>query len=128
MPDTIWFPEDGLAHLAGGDLSFLLFPVEQPERFDAVLTDDAGRVLEVQVKRPDAATPWIWGAFRLRGAVLHALHDLWVGRDPRDEYLGTLVNAWIASGGVARGVRAGNTYVDVGTLDGYREAQRLLAA
>jgi glucose-1-phosphate thymidylyltransferase len=133
LPDTIWFPDDGLARLGGGDLSFLLFPVDRPERFDAVVTDEPdlegrARVREVQVKRPDASTGWVWGAFRLRGAVLHALHDLWVRRDPRDEYLGTLVNAWIAEGGVAHGVRAGTTYVDVGTLDGYREAQRLLAA
>jgi glucose-1-phosphate thymidylyltransferase len=109
LPDTIWFPEDGLARLGADDLSFLLFPVERPERFDAVLTAEDGRVLEVQVKREGASTPWVWGAFRLRGAVLHALHDLWVGRDPRDEYLGTLVNAWIERGGVARGVRAGST-------------------
>lgn len=131
LPDTIWFPDDGLAKLpADADLSFLLFPVERPERFDAVLTrsDDDDRVVEVRVKRQDAGTRWVWGALRLRGATLHALHALWRGRAPRDEYLGTLVNAWIAAGGVARGVRAGTTYVDVGTLDGYREAQRLLAA
>lgn len=129
LPDMIWLPDDGLARLPrDADLSFLLFPVDRPERFDAVLTDDDGRVVEVQVKRPDAGSRWGWGALRLRGATLHALHALWRGRDPRDEYLGTLVNAWIAGGGVARGVRAGTTYVDVGTLDGYREAQRLLAA
>lgn len=129
LPDTIWFPDDGLARLpADADLSFLLFPVERPERFDAVLTRDDGAVVEVQVKRPDAQSSWVWGAFRLRGATLQALHALWRGRDPRDEYLGTLVNAWLAGGGVARGVRDGTTYVDVGTLDGYREAQRLLAA
>ncbi len=130
LPDTIWFPDEGLTRLpADADLSFLLFPVERPERFDAVLTREGGdEVVEVQVKRPDAQSSWVWGAFRLRGATLHALHALWRGRDPRDEYLGTLVNAWLAGGGVARGVRAGTTYVDVGTLDGYREAQRLLAA
>lgn len=129
LPDTIWLPDDGLARLPrDADLSFLLFPVDRPERFDAVLTDDGDRVVEVQVKRPDAGSRWVWGALRLRGATLHALHALWRGRDPRDEYLGTLVNAWLARGGVARGVRAGTTYVDVGTLDGYREAQRLLAA
>ena len=61
------------------------------------------------------------------GALLHDLHALWrePGRD--DEYMGTLVNAWLARGGVARGVRAGEAYVDVGTLHGYREALRVLA-
>src|SRR5437868_11751691 len=40
LPDTIWFPEDGLSKLPKGVLSFLLFPVEHPEYFDAVVTDD----------------------------------------------------------------------------------------
>src|SRR4051812_13851725 len=43
LPDTVWFPDDGLCHLDGADLSFLLFPVARPELFDAVLTDDDGR-------------------------------------------------------------------------------------
>src|SRR5437764_6485489 len=35
LPDTIWFPEDGLRALDEDGLSFLLFPVERPEFFDA---------------------------------------------------------------------------------------------
>lgn len=58
------------------------------------------------------------------GSVLHALHRLWLDRN--DEYLGTLINAYMAEGGRVRGVRAGKSYVDVGTLNGYREALRLL--
>ncbi|MDF3071174.1 MAG: hypothetical protein K0R38_6775, partial [Polyangiaceae bacterium] len=38
---------DALRALPRDTLSFLLFPVEQPELFDAVVTDDAGRVREV---------------------------------------------------------------------------------
>jgi hypothetical protein len=60
------------------------------------------------------------------GAVLHDLHRLWCERSQRDEYLGTLINAYIAQGGQAYGMRAGQAYVDVGTLNGYREAIRLL--
>jgi glucose-1-phosphate thymidylyltransferase len=126
LPDTIWFPEDGLCALADGALSFLLFPVERPELFDAVVTDDAGRVVEIQVKQQSATSSWIWGAFALPGRVLHALFDLWCARDRRDEYLGTLVNAYLADGGEAHGVRAGHAYVDVGTLHGYRAAISLL--
>jgi hypothetical protein len=63
---------------------------------------------------------------RMPGAVLHDLHRLWRARERRDEYLGTLVNAWLAEGGVASGVRAGTAYVDVGTLNGYRAATELL--
>src|SRR4051812_8794801 len=60
LPDTIWFPEDALARLPDGEMSFLLFPVERPELFDAVVFDAAGRVLEIQVKQPHAASSWIW--------------------------------------------------------------------
>lgn len=126
LPDTVWFPETGYRALDGGELSFLLFPVDRPEQFDAVVTDEGGRVLEIQVKRPGADSRWVWGAFRMTGRVLAGLYELWLRRDRRDEYIGTLVNAYLAEGGSARGVRAGQTYVDVGTLEGFRAAQRLL--
>ncbi len=52
-------------------LSFLLFPVEQPEFFDAVVLDEA----EPRAGDPGEAarTPrsnWIWGAFKMPGRVL----------------------------------------------------------
>jgi glucose-1-phosphate thymidylyltransferase len=128
LPDTIWFPEDALRALGDEPLSFLLFPVDAPERFDAVLTDERGRVREIRVKQPDPGTRWIWGAFKLSSATLHELHELWEARGRRDEYIGTLVNAWLAEGGQAVGVPAGETYVDVGTLHGYREAIGVLSA
>jgi glucose-1-phosphate thymidylyltransferase len=127
LPDTIWFPEDALKKLGEDPLSFLLFPVNRPERFDAVLTDSVGRVLEIRVKRHDAGSPWIWGAFKLSGETMRDLYDLWCDRDRADEYIGTLVNAYLNAGGTAVGVRAGEAYVDVGTLHGYREAIRLLS-
>ena len=127
LPDTVWFPADALAALPAGQLAFLLFPVEQPQHFDAVLTDAADRVLEIRVKQPDPGTHWIWGAFAMPGRVFHQLRALWVARGRRDEYLGPLVNAWIGAGGQAVGCRAGEAYVDVGTLDGYRRAMAMLA-
>ncbi len=128
LPDTIWFPEDALAQLPDGALSFLLFPVQHPEKFDAVITDEHDRVLEIQVKKENANSYWIWGAFKMPGATLHDLHALWLARNKEDEYIGTLVNAWMARGGEAFGVRAGSAYVDVGTLHGYREAIQLLSS
>jgi dTDP-glucose pyrophosphorylase len=122
LPDTVWFPLDGFRRLPDGDFSFLLFPVEHPERFDAVVIDDVGHVIEIEVKCASASTPWVWGAFKLTGRVLAELHALWERRQRRDEYIGTLVNAWLAEGGRALGIRAGEAYVDVGTLNGYREA------
>ncbi|HET7316049.1 MAG TPA: nucleotidyltransferase family protein [Sphingomicrobium sp.] len=128
LPDTIWFPEDALAALPDDKLSFLLFPVEEPQHFDAVVTDEAGRVLEIQVKSLNARSNWIWGAFKMPGRIFHELRRFWLERPEPDEYIGTLVNAWLAQGGEAVGVRAGTTYVDVGTLDGYRSAMQTLTA
>ena len=128
LPDTIWFPENGLSALGEEGLSFLLFPVEEPRLFDAVVLGQDGAVGEIQVKRADAQTNWIWGAFRLSGAVFQSLFELWQQRDRQDEYFGTLVNAWLVRGGKARGVRAGEFYVDVGTIAGYQGAVRLLDA
>jgi dTDP-glucose pyrophosphorylase len=126
LPDTIWFPEDGFTTLRDDALSFLLFPVQHPEFFDAVETDGDGRVQRIWVKQFDTPSRWIWGAMKMPGAVLHDLHQLWCERDRLDEYLGTLINAYLERGGEAWGVRAGDAYVDVGTLHGYREAIRLL--
>ncbi|WP_349263203.1 sugar phosphate nucleotidyltransferase [Steroidobacter sp.] len=128
LPDTIWFPDDGLAALPDDELSFLLFPVERPEQFDAViLAEDQLHVTEIRVKQPDPGTHWIWGAFKMPGAVLHELHDLWRQRNERDEYFGTLINAYLAAGGNALGIKAGEAYVDVGTLQGYRSAMLMLS-
>lgn len=129
LPDTVWFPSDALSALGDEDLSFLCFPVEHPELFDAVVSDpETGDVREVQVKQPGASTKWVWGAFKLRGRAMRELHALWLERDPRDPYVGTLVNAWLARGGRAKAVREGKAYVDTGTVGGYREAMALLEA
>jgi len=128
LPDTVWFPERGYRALTGDQLSFLLFPVEQPQLFDAVVCDDEGNVLEIQVKQEDARSSWIWGGFRMSGRVLSELHALWLERDRRDPYVGTLVNEYIARGGRVTAVRAGETYFDVGTVEGYRHAMGLLGA
>ncbi len=126
LPDTVWFPEDALRALPDDRLAFLLFEVDRPEWFDAVVLDGDGRVREIQVKSAEARSRWVWGAFKMPGHALHALHALWERRGRRDEFIGSLVNAWLAEGGAACGVRAGTRYVDVGTLGGYREAIRVL--
>jgi dTDP-glucose pyrophosphorylase len=126
LPDTIWFPDTALAGLPDDQLSFLLFPVDRPEFFDAVVLDGAGRVVEIQVKSPNARSRWIWGAFKMPGRTYHELRRLWLQVDRQDEYFGTLVNAWLAAGGTACGFTAGEAYVDVGTLYGYRAAMGLL--
>lgn len=127
LPDTVWFPEDGFCHLPARSLSLLTFSVERPEFFDAVVVGDEGYVKEIQVKRNHPSTCWIWGAFRLSGEELLGLHELWRERGEKDQYLGTLINAHIARGARVRVIPRGETYIDVGTLNGYREAVRVLS-
>src|SRR5205085_913880 len=81
LPDTVWFPEDALCALPDDVLSLLLFPVSRPEFFDAVVTDEEGRVEEVQVKQHNARSSWIWGAVKMPGSVLASLHALWKERE-----------------------------------------------
>src|SRR5690349_12473454 len=85
LPDTIWFPEDGLCRLPDSLFSFLLFPVQRPEFFDAVVTDEPGAVLEIEVKKTGARSNWIWGAFKMPGAILRESFELWLERERRDE-------------------------------------------
>lgn len=126
LPDTIWFPEKGIAVLPDDELSFLLFSVEHPQLFDVVITDANGYVRRIDVKPTDPKSSWIWGAFKMPGVTLADLFLLWERRARRDEYFGTLVNAYLAEGGSARAFPVGTHYVDVGTLGGCREAATLL--
>jgi glucose-1-phosphate thymidylyltransferase len=126
LPDTIWLPHDALAKLPDDVLSLLLFPVEHPELFDAVSTDENGNVERIHVKQRNAPSQWIWGAVKMPGRVFHQLYELWRRPGRGDEYLGTLINAWLDEGGHACGVPTGQQYVDTGTLHGYRSAIHLL--
>ncbi|HEX7088274.1 MAG TPA: sugar phosphate nucleotidyltransferase [Vicinamibacterales bacterium] len=126
LPDTVWFPIPALRTLPGDRLGLLLFPSERPELFDAVETDGSGAVRRIDVKQPLVRSRWIWGAMGMPGHVLLALRRLWHERSCRDEYLGTLIHAFIEAGGSATGVRTGRAYVDVGTPLGYRQALELV--
>ncbi|HEY2912087.1 MAG TPA: sugar phosphate nucleotidyltransferase, partial [Candidatus Angelobacter sp.] len=64
LPDTIWFPENAYAPAlapSGAECNLVLFPVANPSVFDAVICDDLGYVQEVQVKKADPRSHWIWG-------------------------------------------------------------------
>ena len=126
LPDTIWFPECGLAELPDAPLALLLFPVEQPALFDAVYLDANDKVLSIAVKDRQASTRWIWGAMRIQGRIFRDIAALWDARNREDEYLGTLFNAWIGMGGHAVGARTGASYSDVGTLHGWRGALNII--
>lgn len=128
LPDTIWFPADAIRSLGTHPCSFLLFPTDQPQLFDAVETDGEDEIRAIYSKTESPPSYWIWGAFQISGAVLRSLYQLWCQRRCEDQYIGPLMNEFLAQGGRARGVRAGTSYIDVGTLRGYREAMRIAMA
>lgn len=131
LPDTIWFPENAYLpalQLDNSDCNLVLFPVTNPSAFDAVVCDSLGYVEEVQVKNQGARSHWIWGAVTARGDSFHRLRLLWEARHRADEYLGDLLNAFIAAGNVVQGKFAGEIYMDVGTLEGYRTTLDYLRA
>ena len=131
LPDTIWFPENAYRPAvedSKSDVNLVLFPVDEPSAFDAVVCDAQGYVEKVEVKQPDAHSQWVWGAVTCTGESFHALKLLWESRHREDEYLGHLLNAYIAAGDVVRGTHCGERYMDVGTLDGYHRALDYLRA
>ena len=132
LPDTIWFPENAyrvaLEKDRLADVNLICFPVMDPSQFDAVVSDEHGYVQQVEVKRHDARSQWIWGAVTTTGAAFQALKLLWDARHREDEYLGHLLNAFIDAGNIVRATHVGETYMDVGTLQGYHTAQDFLRA
>jgi dTDP-glucose pyrophosphorylase len=131
LPDTIWFPENAYRPATDFDdaeVNLVLFPVLDPSQFDAVVSDELGYVQKVEVKKRDAHSHWIWGAVTSTGAAFHALKLLWEARHREDQFLGDLLNAYIAAGNLVRATHSGETYMDVGTLAGYHAAQDFLRA
>jgi len=132
LPDTIWFPENAfrttLDNSRAAEVNLVLFPVRDPSAFDAVECDEQGYVRRVEVKQKTAHSHWIWGAVTATGEAFHALRNLWESRHREDEYLGHLLNAYLAAGNVVRGSHCGEHYMDVGTLEGYHSAQDFLRA
>jgi glucose-1-phosphate thymidylyltransferase len=130
LPDTIWFPENAyrmaLEKDREADVNLICFPVFDPSQFDAVVSDEHGYVQQVEVKIPHANSHWIWGAVTTTGAAFHALKLLWESRHREDEYLGHLLNAFIDAGNIVRATHVGEVYMDVGTLNGYHNAQDYL--
>ncbi len=129
LPDTVWFPENAYRNAVeqgAADVNLILFPVEKPSVFDAVVCDPQNFVSEIEVKVSNPRSHWIWGAITATGHAFHELKLLWESRHRQDEYLGTLLNAYIAAGSTVRAHPVGETYIDVGTMEGYQRAQRFL--
>jgi dTDP-glucose pyrophosphorylase len=129
LPDTVWFPENAYRSAVDGrfaDVNLILFPVDNPSVFDAVVCDEHDFVRQVQVKVPNPLSRWIWGAITTTGSAYHELKLLWESRHREDEYFGTLLNAYVEAGNSVRAHPVGETYIDVGTMEGYHRAQDFL--
>ena len=129
LPDTVWFPFNSYARaldFSHSSVNLVLFPVDDPAAFDSVQCNEFGNVMKVEVKNPQAQCPWIWGAITGTRDAMSALQDLWRRRGCQDIYLGDLFNAFMAEGNRIRGIACGETYIDIGTLDGYHRAQDFL--
>jgi dTDP-glucose pyrophosphorylase len=129
LPDTVWFPENAYGRALDrryADVNLILFPVENPSAFDAVVCDPQNFVTQVEVKSANFHSHWVWGAITASGQAFHDLKLLWESRHRQDEYLGTLLNAYLAAGSTVRGHHVGETYIDVGTMEGYQRAQDFL--
>jgi len=129
LPDTVWFPENAYypaLNQRSADVNLVLFPVENPSAFDAVVCDPQNFVTKVEVKTPAPQSNWIWGAITATGESFRNLKLLWEARHREDEFLGTLLNAYIDAGNTVRGHHVGETYIDVGTMEGFHRAQDFL--
>ena len=87
LPDTVWFPENG--YLAGlnqqhAGVNLILFPVEDPANFDAVVCDPQNFVRQVEGKVPAPQSHWIWGAITASSAAFRTLKLLWEARHRED--------------------------------------------
>jgi len=131
LPDTVWFPENAFyiaLRQSRASVNLVLFPVENPAAFDAVVCDEQNFVKRVQVKVASPESHWIWGAITTTGEAFRSLKLLWEARHREDEYIGTLFNAYIDAGNAVRGHHVGETYIDVGTMEGFHRAQDFLRA
>lgn len=131
LPDTVWFPENAYypaLHRTMADVNLVLFPVDQPSAFDAVVCDPHNFVRKVEVKVPKPQSNWIWGAITTTGEAFHGLKLLWESRHRQDGFVGTLLNAYIEAGNAVRGHFVGEKYIDVGTMEGFHRAQDFLRA
>jgi glucose-1-phosphate thymidylyltransferase len=91
-----------------------------------VIYNESGEVSEVQVKREDASSIWVWGAMIFTARAFTEVYQLWEARHRADEYLGDLLNAYIGAGNSVHASPVGETYIDVGTIGGYHRAQDFL--
>ncbi|HET9784872.1 MAG TPA: sugar phosphate nucleotidyltransferase [Terriglobales bacterium] len=122
LPDTVWHPADAFRAAFRESVHLITFPVERPEEFDAVIEAAPGQVRRVEVKKPGSSQRRVWGAITAPGHVFLRLHQFWRAHGQSQQYLGDLLNAWMAAGERVSCDHTGNQYWDIGTPTGYQRA------
>jgi len=135
FPDIIYWPEDALSAVvdrhrtSGADFVVAVVPTDRPEKNDLVDLDEAGRIVAMEIKRPDSKLRYTWMLAVWGPAFTEFLHDfvaevgpeisanggLWQGREL---YPGDVLWAAIESGlSHETVVFEEGGYVDIGTPD-----------
>ncbi|MGH9414919.1 MAG: sugar phosphate nucleotidyltransferase [Terriglobales bacterium] len=122
LPDTIWYPRMAFARGLRTNVHLITFPVNRPQEFDAVIGNARGEVARVEVKQPGSSERRVWGAITAPGPAFLRLHEFWLARGGREQYLGDLFNAWIGAGESVSYDHQGTHYWDIGTPAGYERA------
>jgi dTDP-glucose pyrophosphorylase len=126
FPDSIWEPLDGYAKVvgllaAGWEVSLGLFRVPGADlrRYEPAIFDDSGRIIRLEYKPERPTSDWIWGCAAAR---VGRLRDLGEVEEP-GMYINSLCDRELVGG-----VRLSETYVDMGTPAGLRDAVAMLPA
>lgn len=136
MPDTIVRPVDVLPKLRAfhdrqhADISLALTPTREPHRLGPVTCDSAGRVLEILDKPGTPPHNRVWTVACWEPRFTEFLHAHLAQRPPLsgEAVLGDVFQAAVDDGFCVRALWfPEGEYIDIGTLDGLRDAQRATA-
>jgi dTDP-glucose pyrophosphorylase len=122
LPDTLWHPAGAFRTAHRDSVHLITFPVERPQEFDAVIEEAPGAVRRVEVKQPGPPDRRVWGAVTAPGRVFQQLGQFWRAQGRSQQFLGDLLNAWIAAGERVSCDHTGTHYWDIGTPAGYQRA------
>jgi glucose-1-phosphate thymidylyltransferase len=122
FPDSIWEPPDGYSRVIdllgdGCEVALGLFHTSEPQRCEVVTLREAGAdsglVARIELRPPAPTSNIIWGCAAAPASILRGLE--------REREPGEYFNRLTLRGAVA-GVWLSDTYIDIGTREGLREA------
>lgn len=118
FPDSIWRPVDGYRRILPllddrWDVALGLFEATDLQRYEPVVSDEAGQILRIEFKPERPSSNCIWGCAAARVRVLSGLE----GAEEPGVYFDSL-----CSQGRVGGLRLSGPYIDMGTREGLREA------